>query len=220
MSRLISPRSSSVTIAGVLALVIGGSWVVLIGGMLSVLRDADAPWVVYPGLQHKMLGAVLVLGCVSVATVIGGFGILFRRNWARILAIALAGAWILLECFFLEPFLSLPASLHIDAFMIAPFAFPLVAAIAWLALLAQRKVRTEFLPPATVRIYVNLLNKDTPRLCPAQALVWGNGLFELLPAKDYDPNIEHWEFLPGSFVHGRKIDRDGEPCLLAVSLES
>jgi hypothetical protein len=215
MNGLTPPRSRPVTIAGVVALITGGSWVVLIVGMLSVLQDA--PWVVYPGLQHKMLGVVSVLGCMSVATVIGGFGILFRRNWARILAIALAGAWILLGCFFLEPFLSLPASLNPDAFMIAPFVFPLVAAIAWLALLVRRKVRTEFLPPATVQIYVNLLDKDTPGLRPAQALAWGNGLFELLPTKDYDPKIEHWEFLPGSFVHGTEVDRDGESYLLAVS---
>jgi hypothetical protein len=104
--------------------------------------------------------------------------------------------------------------------MIAPFVFPIAAGVTWLALLVRKSVRTEFLPPAIVQIYVNVLNESAPRSRPAQALAWGNGLFELLPTEDYNPNVEHWEFLPGSFVHGANANRNGEPYLLAVSLES
>jgi hypothetical protein len=174
----------------------------------------------YPSLQTKILVGMSIVGCLSVVTVIGGCGILFRRNWARILAIILTGPWIIFGLFFLKPLLWLPHSTRLDVLMIAPYAFPIAAGVTWCALLAGKRVRTEFLPLAIIQIYVNVLNESPPRSRPAQALAWGNGLFELLPTKDYDPNVEHWEFLPGSFVHGTNANRNGESYLLAVSLES
>jgi hypothetical protein len=79
---------------------------------------------------------------------------------------------------------------------------PLLAAIAWLMLLIGKKVRAEFLPPAMVEIYLNLLNEGTPRKTATLAFTLRNGLFELLPAEGYDPDVEHWEFRPGSIVRG------------------
>jgi hypothetical protein len=185
--------------------------------MLWVWRDGAQG--LSPGHLHEILAGISVVGCMSLGTVIGSFGILFRRNWGRILVIILSGPWMLFGWFFLKPLLALPASMrsHVS---ITPYAFPFAAAIAWLALLGRKKVRTEFLPPAIVQIYVNLLDEGTPCSRPAQALAWGNGLFELLPTKDYDPKVEHWEFLPGSLVHVKTADRDGESYLVAVSLES
>jgi hypothetical protein len=97
---------------------------------------------------------------------------------------------------------------------------PILAAIAWLALLARKRVRIEFLPPAIVRIYVNLLLDGPPSSRPTDALDLGNGLFELLPATGNDPEVEHWEFRPGSIVRGKEAHRDGETYLLAVSFGS
>ncbi len=105
-----------------------------------------------------------------------------------------------------------------NGLMLAPYALPFSAAIVWLALLARKNVRTEFLPPAIVQIYVNLLDKGAPCSRPTQALALGDGLFELLPTEDYSPDDEHWEILPGSIVRGMEADRDGERYLSAVSL--
>lgn len=174
-----------------------------------------------PSLLHKMLVVILVVGCMSVGAVIGSIGIFLQRNWGRILVIILSGPWLLFGWLSVRPLLALPASLRSDVSIeIATYAFPFAAAIAWLALLVPKKVRPEFLPPPVVQIYVNLLDRGTLSLRQAQALDWGNGLFELLPSKDYDPKVEHWEFLPGSFVHCKKADRDGELYLVAISLES
>jgi hypothetical protein len=162
---------------------------------------------------------MVVLICASIGTVIAGFGVLFRRNWARNLAIALAVPWILFGWWFLRPLLRLPASLYSRGF-VALYALPILAAIVWLALLAGEKVRTEFLPPAIVQIYVNLLNEGPPRSRLTRALALGNGLFELLPTKDYDLDDKHWEFRPGSIVRGIETRRDGESHLLAVSFGS
>jgi hypothetical protein len=214
MSGLTPPRSRSVTIAAVLALVTGCSWMVLTGAMLWAWQDD--PEGIYPGHQYKILGLVSVVGCMSVGTVIGSFGIFFRRNWGRILVVMLSGPWMLFGWFFLKPLLSLPASLRHHV-RIAPYAFPFAAALASLTLLARKRVRTEFLPPAIVQIYVNLLVEGPRSSRPTQALDLGNGLFELLPATGNDPEVEHWEFRPGSIVRGKEAHRDGETYLLAVS---
>ena len=216
MSELLPPRSLSVTTAAVLAIVTGCYWLGVIALSLWGMRLDST----YSGLPKKLIATWSVLGCMSVGTVIVGFGLLLRRNWGRIFAILLAGPWILFGWIFLKPFLWLPASLAADGLFIALNALPIVAGIAWLALLTRKKVRSEFRPPFIVQIYVNLLDKGTPCSRPTQALALGNGLFELLPTKDYDPDDEHWEFLPGSFVRGMEAHRDGEPYLLAVSLGS
>jgi len=216
MSELLPPRSLAVTTAAVLAIVTGCYWLGVIGLSLWGMKlDSN-----YSGLPQKLIVTWSVLGCMSVGTVVVGFGLLLRRNWGRIFAILLAGPWVLFGWIFLKPFLWLRTSLVSDGLFIALNALPIVAGIAWLALLTGKRVRSEFRPPPIVQIYVNLLNEGTPRSRPTQVLALGNGLFELLPAIDYDPDNEHWEFLPGSFVRGREAHRDGEPYLLAVSLES
>jgi hypothetical protein len=96
---------------------------------------------------------------------------------------------------------------------------PLLAAIAWPILLIGKKVRAEFLPPAMVEIYVNLLDEGTRCSRPTKALTLGNGLFELLPTEGYNPEDEHWEFRPGTIVRGEETQRDGEAYLLATPFE-
>jgi hypothetical protein len=217
MSELTPPRSRSVTTAAVLMLITSCFWLAVSGLTFWWRNDLEGA---YAGLQKKLIVAMALLGCMSLGTVIVGLGILFRRNWARIVAVMLAGPWILFGWSFLNPLLRLPDPLAAGGLIIAMNLLPIIAGIAWLALLVGERARAEFLPPPTVRIYVNLLGEGPARTRPARALAWGYGLFELLPAENYDPKVEHWEFPPGSFVHGMKEHRDGEPYLLAVSLDS
>jgi hypothetical protein len=150
---------------------------------------------------------------------IGGFGILFRRNWARVLAIVAAVPLIYSGLSDVYRLVRLPASpfrSHIVV-LVVTFVAPLLAAIAWPVLLIGKKVRAEFLPPAMVRIYVNLLNDGAPRTRATQAVTLGNGVYELLAAEGYDPDLEHWEFRPGTIVRGKEQLRDGEAYLLATS---
>ena len=122
----------------------------------------------------------------------------------------------------LYPFVRFPALLargYLDVAFVLTFILPFLAAIAWPLMLIGKKVRAEFLPPAVVEIYVNLLDEGTPCARPARALTLGNGLFELLPTEGYDPAVERWEFRPGSIVRGKEEWRDGEAYLLATSFE-
>jgi hypothetical protein len=217
MDDLLPPRSRSVTAAAILVVITGCFWLALSG--LFLWWEFHLPG--SPGLRQKLIVAsvLVVLSCMSLGTVIVGFAVLFRHNWGRVLAIALAGPWILWASWFLKPILWLPASL-VPVGIIAVYGLSVLAAIGWLALLVGKRVRSEFLPPAIVQIYVALLDEVRPRLRLTQALALGNGLFELLPTEGYDPNIEHWEFRPGSIVRGREAHRAGERYLLAASFGS
>ena len=68
-----------------------------------------------------------------------------------------------------------------------------------------------------VQMYVRLLDEGTPCSRPTQALALEGGLFELLSTEDYDPDVEHWEFLPGAKVRGEEMCHDGQSYLMAVS---
>jgi len=70
----------------------------------------------------------------------------------------------------------------------------------------------------TVKVYVNLLEEGVPTLRPTQAVPLGNDIYKLLPAIDYDPNDEIWEFLPNSIVRCelKKTFRHG---LMPVAVE-
>jgi len=216
MGELTPPRSRSVTAAAVLVVITGCFWLAHSGPFLWLTLHRGGS----SGLRQALIVAsFIVLSCASIGTVIAGFGVLFRRNWARIFAIALAVPWILFGWWFLRPLLRLPASLYLRGFIVL-YTLPILAPIVWLALLGGKKVRTEFLPPAIVQIYVNLLNEGLPRSRLTRALALGNGLFELLPTEDYDLDDKHWEFRPGSIVRGMETHRDGESYLLAVSFGS
>jgi hypothetical protein len=70
---------------------------------------------------------------------------------------------------------------------------------------------------SVVEIYVRLLEEGTDCSRPTQGVVLGNGLFKLLPTANYDPNDEHWEFLPGSIVCAEEVRNVDGTFLLAVA---
>jgi hypothetical protein len=66
-------------------------------------------------------------------------------------------------------------------------------------------------------VFVRLLDEGTDVVRPTSVLPLGDGSFQLLPTSDYDPEIETWEFLPGSKVQLERTARNGGPILLAVA---
>jgi len=66
-------------------------------------------------------------------------------------------------------------------------------------------------------VYVRLLDEGTSTSRPTQAEQVGTDSFRLLATPNYDPENEHWEFLPGSIVRCETRERDGERYLLAVA---
>jgi len=72
---------------------------------------------------------------------------------------------------------------------------------------------------SVVEIHVRSLDEDTDCSRPTQGVVLGDGLFKLLPTGNYDPDDEHWEFLPGSMVRAREVRNAGGIYLLAVAQE-
>jgi hypothetical protein len=60
--------------------------------------------------------------------------------------------------------------------------------------------RPESLVGVTDVIYMQLLDEGVDVWRPVSAVDIGDGRFRLLPTPDYDPEIETWEFLPGSIV--------------------
>ena len=69
-------------------------------------------------------------------------------------------------------------------------------------------------------IYVPLLNEGTPVVRPTQGVPMGDRVYRLLETPDYDPEVENWEFPPGSVVQCVFEVRDGERILVARTLVS
>lgn len=55
-----------------------------------------------------------------------------------------------------------------------------------------------------ITIYIRLLDEGTEVSRRTDALDLGNGLFQVLPTVDYDPEDETWEFPPGTVVRCEK----------------
>lgn len=52
----------------------------------------------------------------------------------------------------------------------------------------------------TKMIYIPLLDEGTDVSRPTTGINVGGDFYEVLPTPDYDPDIETWQFLPGSIV--------------------
>jgi hypothetical protein len=65
----------------------------------------------------------------------------------------------------------------------------------------------------TIPIYVRIPDEYGAML--TQAIPLENGLFKVMPTPDYNPELEDWEFVPGSIVRCEWVTWD-EPLFLAV----
>lgn len=52
----------------------------------------------------------------------------------------------------------------------------------------------------SVKIYVELLDEETPTIRPTSGIHVVDKIYRLLPAPNYDPEDETWLFPPGSLV--------------------
>ena len=63
---------------------------------------------------------------------------------------------------------------------------------------------------------MRLLDEGTDVSRPTKALVLQDELLEILPTPDYSPNMETWEFPPGSVVKAEKCKGESGEYLLAI----
>jgi hypothetical protein len=66
-----------------------------------------------------------------------------------------------------------------------------------------------------IEIYVPLLNEGTDVLRPTSGIVLEPDVVRVVATRDYDPDVEEWEFLPGSRVRCVKEFRGGREILVA-----
>lgn len=70
--------------------------------------------------------------------------------------------------------------------------------------------------PSTIEIFIPLLDEGTQVSRPTQAEVVGEDEYLVLPTPNYDPELETWEFPPGSVVQCELARaREGDEYLLA-----
>lgn len=69
----------------------------------------------------------------------------------------------------------------------------------------------------TTTVYVRLLDEGTDVFRPTEAEHAAEGVFRLLPTPDYDPDDEHWEFLPGALVRCQIMRLHGGERLVVVA---
>lgn len=63
----------------------------------------------------------------------------------------------------------------------------------------------------SVEIHVRLMDEGTEVFRPTRALDLGEGRFQIQAPADYDPELETWEFVPGSIVRvGLRSDESGQ----------
>ena len=66
-----------------------------------------------------------------------------------------------------------------------------------------------------IEIYVPLRNEGTDVLRPTSGILLEPGVARVVATQDYDPDVEEWEFLPGSTVRYVKEVRGGREILVA-----
>lgn len=64
-------------------------------------------------------------------------------------------------------------------------------------------------------IYVELLDEGTDVARPTTGRHVKNDVYELLASPNYDPEIETWEFIPGTKVHVVEEMRENQVILIA-----
>lgn len=70
----------------------------------------------------------------------------------------------------------------------------------------------------TTTVYVRLLDEGIEDVFrPTKARIQPDGYYKLLPTQGYDPEDEHWEFLPGQLVRCETMKLDGGMRLVATA---
>jgi hypothetical protein len=69
----------------------------------------------------------------------------------------------------------------------------------------------------TAEIYIPLLNEGTNVFRPTRGLPLGAMRFQVLPTPDYSPELETWEFSPGSIVECKIENWSGQEVMVARS---
>ena len=64
-------------------------------------------------------------------------------------------------------------------------------------------------------IYIPLLNEGTPVSRPTKGKLVSGELYEVIATSDYDPDLEEWEFPPGTIVECKIEIEDGKEFLRA-----
>lgn len=67
----------------------------------------------------------------------------------------------------------------------------------------------------TIQLYIPLLNEGTNVFRPTTGVVLDQDVFRVEPTTDYDPELEEWEFPPGSQVRCVRETRGGNEILVA-----
>ena len=67
-----------------------------------------------------------------------------------------------------------------------------------------------------VEMHVRLLDEGTEVSRPTFAVDLGNGLFQIQATTGYDPQLETWEFVPGSVVESEVRSDESGPYRIAV----
>jgi len=67
-------------------------------------------------------------------------------------------------------------------------------------------------------VYVRLLDEGVDVFRPTSAEPMPDGSYKLMPCEGYDPELEHWEFVPDSVVRCQLMNLSGGEYLVAVAL--
>lgn len=70
----------------------------------------------------------------------------------------------------------------------------------------------------TIQLYVRLLNEGTDVLRPTTGILLGQDVVRVQPTADYDPEMEEWEFLPGTEVNFSREIQGGREILVAKGI--
>jgi hypothetical protein len=66
-----------------------------------------------------------------------------------------------------------------------------------------------------IQVYIPLLNEGTDVLRPTSGVVLEHDVVRIEPTPNYDPELEEWEFPPGSKVRCARENRNGSEIWVA-----
>lgn len=70
----------------------------------------------------------------------------------------------------------------------------------------------------SITIYIKLLDEGVDVYRPVDAICLSDGCYQLKGFDIFDPEDEHWEYLPGNVVKATTKEFNGKSILIAISL--